>query len=65
MNSRENEQFTEHLRGAVREAEKLKYFPTRFKGMLEADGGFDTVKRILASGKPVRWVHDALGIGSP
>ena len=52
MDGRTNEDFTEYLRGSVREAERLKYFPNRFKGMLEAGGGFDTVKRILESGKP-------------
>lgn len=52
MDARQNEEFTAYLRNAVREAEKLKYVPTRFKGMLEANGGFETVKRILASGRP-------------
>lgn len=52
MNDRENEEFTNCLRGAVQEAEKLKYFPNRFKRMLNADGGYETVKRILASGGP-------------
>lgn len=52
MDSRENEAFTNHLRQAVAEAEALGYHPHRFKGMINADGGFETVKRILASGKP-------------
>jgi putative restriction endonuclease len=52
MNPRENDEFTEFLRGAVREAERYKYFPNRFKSMLDADGGFEAVKHILASGKP-------------
>jgi hypothetical protein len=52
MDGRENEEFTNYLKGAVREAERLKYNPRRFKSMLDADGGFETVKRILASGKP-------------
>lgn len=52
MDVRENEEFTQCLRNAVLEAEKLKYFPNRFKGMLAADGGYETVKRILESGKP-------------
>lgn len=34
------------------EAERLKYFPSYFKRMLNTDGGYETVKRILASGKP-------------
>lgn len=52
MDTRENEEFTAHLRNAVREAERLKYKPTRFKAMLEEYGGFDAVNRILANGKP-------------
>ena len=52
MDNRENVEFTKHVRGAVWQAEQLKYFPNRFKGMLDADGGYETVKRILASGKP-------------
>ena len=52
MDTKENETFTHHLLGAVREAENLGYRPHRFKAMLNADGGYETVKRILASGKP-------------
>lgn len=52
MDSGENEEFTKLLRSAVDEAEKLKYRPTQFKKMLDAYGGFDTVNRVLASGKP-------------
>lgn len=52
MDKQENEEFTAYLREAVRQAEQLKYFPNRFKGMLNADGGYETVNRILASGKP-------------
>lgn len=52
MDKHEDEEFTNHLHEAVRQAEKLKYFPSRFKGMLNSDGGYETVKRILASGKP-------------
>lgn len=52
MDSREDEEFTKLLRGAVGEAEKLKYRPAQFKKMLDAYGGFDTVNRVLASGKP-------------
>lgn len=52
MDSRENEEFTNLLRGAVGEAEKLKYRPTTFKRMLDELGGFETVNRVLASGKP-------------
>lgn len=52
MEAKQNEAFTQHLMEAVREAEKLGYRPLRFKGMLNADGGYGTVNRILASGKP-------------
>jgi 5-methylcytosine-specific restriction protein A len=52
MDAKENEEFTQYLMGAVREAEKLGYRPQRFKGMLNADGGYQTVQRILASGRP-------------
>lgn len=52
MDARQDEEFTAYLGGAVREAERLKYFPNYFKRDLAAEGGFSTVKRILASGKP-------------
>lgn len=52
MDSRTNEDFTQHLMDAVREAEALGYEPKRFKAMLRGDGGFDTVKSILEAGKP-------------
>jgi 5-methylcytosine-specific restriction protein A len=52
MDPRTNEEFTQHLMGAVGQAEQLGYRPHRFKGMLNADGGYQTVNRILASGKP-------------
>lgn len=52
MDARENEEFTGYLMGAVREAEQLGYRPHRFKAMLNADGGYRTVNRVLASGKP-------------
>lgn len=52
MDAKENEEFTQYLLRAVREAEKLGYRPQRFKGMLNADGGYQTVNRVLASGKP-------------
>lgn len=52
MDNHEDEEFTKYLRDAVRQAEEHKYFPHRFKRMLDADGGYETVKRILASGKP-------------
>lgn len=52
MDSRTNVEFTAHLMEAVRKAEALGYRPTRFKAMLNADGGFETVKRILETGKP-------------
>jgi putative restriction endonuclease len=52
MDSKKNDEFTAHLRGAVREAERLGYKPKRFKSMIDELGGFETVKRILSSGRP-------------
>lgn len=63
MEARENEAFTQHLRSAVAEAEGLGYRPHRFKGMLNADGGYETVKRILASGKPSEGFTRLLELG--
>lgn len=52
MEMRENEKFTQLLRDAVLEAEGLGYRPNQFKRMLEQHGGFETVQRVLATGKP-------------
>lgn len=52
MNKHENEEFTQHLWVAVREAEQHDYHPNDFKKMLNADGGYETVKRMVASNKP-------------
>lgn len=52
MDTKQNVAFTHYLMDAVGEAEKLGYRPHRFKGMLNADGGYGTVNRILAGGKP-------------
>ena len=52
MDAKTNEEFTQHLWAAVRETEAAGYDPRRFKTMLNTDGGFDAVKRILESGKP-------------
>lgn len=52
MNDQDNDDFTRLLRSAVSEAEKLKYRPTQFKKMLDTYGGYETVNRVLASGKP-------------
>jgi hypothetical protein len=52
MNSEENLEFTAFLKEAVRIVEKEGYKPQRFKSMLDAYGGFETVKRILETGKP-------------
>lgn len=52
MDLRENEAFTQLLRNAVSQAEKLGYKPNQFKRMLEQHGGFETVQRVLATGKP-------------
>ena len=63
MDNRENEEFTQYLTEAVRQAEQLKYYPNRFKGMLNADGGYETVKRILESGKPSEGFQKLWGLG--
>lgn len=52
MDAKTNEEFTQHLWATVRETEAAGYDPRRFKTMLNTDGGFDVVKRILESGKP-------------
>lgn len=52
MDLRDNEAFTQLLRNAVAQAEKLGYKPNQFKRMLEQHGGFETVQRVLATGKP-------------
>lgn len=52
MNSTEEAQFERVLLDAVEEAKKLKYRPSRFVGMIQAKGAFQTVKDIVASGKP-------------
>lgn len=63
MDARENEAFTRHLRDAITEAEKVGYRPHRFKGMINADGGYETVKRILASGRPSEGFTRLLELG--
>jgi hypothetical protein len=52
VDAKTNEEFTQHLWATVRETEAAGYDPRRFKTMLNTDGGFDAVKRILESGKP-------------
>ena len=52
MDAKTNEEFTQHLWATVRETEAAGHDPRRFKTMLNTDGGFDAVKRILESGKP-------------
>ncbi|MGG6345216.1 HNH endonuclease [Stenotrophomonas indicatrix] len=52
MEVRENEAFTDLLRDAALQAEKMGYRPTHFKRMLEQYGGYETVQRVLATGKP-------------
>jgi|GEM_PF-215768 len=52
MDMRKNEAFTQLLRDAVLQAERLGYRPNQFKRMLEQHGGFETVRRVLATGKP-------------
>jgi hypothetical protein len=52
MDSQENVAFTAYLKEAASIVEKEGYTPKRFKSMLDTDGGFDAVKRILEKGKP-------------
>jgi HNH endonuclease len=63
LNSNENEQFTQHLLKAADQAVHLGYRPTRFKQMLNTYGGFDTIKRILMTGKPSDGFITLLGLG--
>jgi hypothetical protein len=52
MTSKEDEQFTEFLRGKAHEGKAAVGYPaTLFHQMLNADGGFNTVNRLLASQK--------------
>lgn len=52
MNLEEDEQFTEFLRGKAREGKTAVGYPaTLFHQILNADGGFATVKRLLAASK--------------
>ncbi len=52
MNRSEEAQFEMHLVAAIDEAIKLDYHPHRFQGMIRSKGAFQTVKDIVASGKP-------------
>lgn len=47
MTPAENERFTKFLRDAAEESRQLGYPPNNFVGMLNADGGFETVKRLF------------------
>lgn len=63
MNGSENLKFTQRLMAAASEAVTLGYRPTRFKQMLNTDGGFETVKRILATGRPSEGFTKLLELG--
>jgi hypothetical protein len=52
MNSREEARFENVLNAAIAQAKQLGYYPTRFVGMIASKGAFQTVKDIVASGKP-------------
>lgn len=52
MNDHEEAEFERVLFHAVEEAKKFGYTPTRFIGMINGKGAFQTVKDIVASGKP-------------
>ena len=50
MNLQQDEEFTDFLRIKAREGmESVKYPATKFRRMLDGDGGFETVKRFLAA----------------
>jgi hypothetical protein len=50
MNLQQDEVFTEFLRAKAREGmESVNYPATKFHRMLDRDGGFETVKRLLAA----------------
>ncbi len=52
MNSQENARFTNYLLDAVEQARKLGYSANEFRKMLDRDGGFETVKRIVPKREP-------------
>lgn len=52
MDKHQDEEFTRDLWVAVREAEQHNYHPNDFKKMLNALGGYETVKKIVPSSKP-------------
>ena len=52
MNRQEEAQFEHTLLEAVEQAKKLGYTPNQFIGMIATRGPFQTVKDIVASGRP-------------
>jgi hypothetical protein len=52
VNEHEEAEFERFLFHAVKEAKKFGYTPTRFIGLINGKGAFQTVKDIVASGKP-------------
>jgi hypothetical protein len=52
MNRQEEAQFEGVLREAIDQAKQFDYYPSRFIGMIASKGSFQTVKDIVASGKP-------------
>jgi hypothetical protein len=51
MDSKENDAFTAHLMAAASIVKRDIYTPKTFIGMVNTLGGFETVKRILSSGR--------------
>lgn len=51
MTPSENERFTKMLRDAAEECKRLGYRPTKFLQMLNAEGGYATATKLLASPK--------------
>jgi hypothetical protein len=52
VNNQENARFTRYLLDAVQHALKLGYPANEFKKMLDGEGGFETVKRIVPKRAP-------------
>ena len=63
MTPAENEQFTQFLRNASEECRQLGYPPNNFVRMLNADGGFETAKRLLSQPQPSTGFLELFSLG--
>ncbi len=63
MTPAENERFTKFLRAAADEARRLGYPPNNFVGMLNADGGFETAKRLFSKAQPSTGFFELYNLG--